>query len=273
MRLLAPVFALVALAGCTLTFTPELFQTLRLFFEIGSDLPQGEATVVQTLDFPAEVRLKKRFLRLSGNLDGAPPPDRLLLVAESVDSTTGAKRGSIKMTIKIDDQGNFNALKKLKKNVSAGTTMTVTVEPVGGDLQAGTPISVCVDVLQRRGDAADSVCTTEAPPTGPSTFTAIQDQVFTPSCALAGCHDASSAREGLVLEAGMAYSNLVNVPSNQSPIRLRVDPGNPDDSYLIKKLRGSSDISGVRMPSGAPALSDSQLAGIEAWIRSGALEN
>lgn len=260
------------LAGCTLTFTADAFQTLRLFFELTQDLPEREETVVQTLLFPAEVNIKKRFLRISGSLDGDVLPDRVEVVAESTDTASGERLGAIKTTLKIDRQGTFRAVKKLKQNVAAGTTMTIVAEPIGADLPAGTKIALCVDVLRKRGDARSSECSSGGEP-GPSTFSDIQEQIFTPTCALAGCHDAASASQGLVLEAESSYANLVNVPSNQVPFLLRVDPRNADGSYLLDKLRGSAGISGVRMPIGGPFLTEAQLDGIEAWIDSGAPQN
>ena len=54
---------------------------------------------------------------------------------------------------------------------------------------------------------------------------------------------------------------------------LRVDPGKPDDSYLVQKLRGSATINGGRMPLGGPFLSHDAIAGIVEWIDNGAREN
>jgi mono/diheme cytochrome c family protein len=106
------------------------------------------------------------------------------------------------------------------------------------------------------------------------TFSQIQAQIFTPSCAKAGCHSASAASEGLVLEAGQAYGNLVGRPSTQNGSLARVAPGNPERSYLILKLRGDPSITGQRMPQdGPPFLTPEQIDGIAAWIRAGAPNN
>lgn len=106
------------------------------------------------------------------------------------------------------------------------------------------------------------------------TFSQIQTQIFTPTCAKAGCHDASAASEGLVLEAGQAYGNLVGRASTQRSGFARVEPGNPERSYLILKLRGDPSITGQRMPQdGPPYLTNEQIDGIAAWIRAGAPNN
>ena len=105
------------------------------------------------------------------------------------------------------------------------------------------------------------------------TFTQIQTQIFTPICAKAGCHAAGSSPSGLVLEAGQSYGNLVNHPAAENSTLDRVEPGNPDRSYIILKLRGDPSITGERMPFGGPYLSSEQIEGIAAWIRAGAPNN
>lgn len=116
---------------------------------------------------------------------------------------------------------------------------------------------------------------TEPPPEDPGgaafTFARIQAEVFTPTCAKAGCHDAASASNGLVLEAGRSYDLLVNRSALGNSSLDRVEPGDPERSYLIHKLRGDPTITGARMPlDGPPYLSSEQIAGIAAWIRAGA---
>lgn len=101
-------------------------------------------------------------------------------------------------------------------------------------------------------------------------FTRIQTEVFTPTCAVAGCHAASTGEAGLVLEAGRSYGELVGRASTQNAALDRVQPGDPERSYLIRKLRGDSSITGERMPFGGPPLTAAQIDGIAAWIRSGA---
>lgn len=115
----------------------------------------------------------------------------------------------------------------------------------------------------------------EEPTGGPVfTFSQIQAEIFTPTCAKAACHDAVGISGGMILEAGQAYGNLVNQPAQSNSTFDRVEPGDPERSYLIKKLRGDPDITGVRMPfDGPPYLSREQIAGIAGWIRAGAPNN
>jgi len=62
----------------------------------------------------------------------------------------------------------------------------------------------------------------------PPTFQAIQDNVFTPSCALSFCHGASMQAD-LDLREGAAYAMIVTCPAWRS--RTRTDqPYDPDNS-------------------------------------------
>src|SRR6266540_951967 len=54
--------------------------------------------------------------------------------------------------------------------------------------------------------------------------------IFTDNCALSGCHAADTASGGMVLDSGMAYSNLVNVTSTEVAPDKRVLPGNSSSS-------------------------------------------
>jgi hypothetical protein len=96
----------------------------------------------------------------------------------------------------------------------------------------------------------------------------IEVNVFTPICSR--CHIGAGAPEGLQLDAAHAYDLLVGVPSVEVPSLLRVDPGMPDESYMVLKIQGSSGIVGVRMPFGGPYLPQSTIDVIRQWITDGA---
>ena len=105
----------------------------------------------------------------------------------------------------------------------------------------------------------------------PLTFTRIQAEIFTPNCVKSGCHDAATASAGMVLAAGVSYGQIVNVRSTESSTLDRIEPGDPERSYMIKKLRGDPDITGDRMPLDRPGgLPQEQIDGIIAWVRAGA---
>jgi hypothetical protein len=67
----------------------------------------------------------------------------------------------------------------------------------------------------------------------------------------------------------LTYAYMVNRPALEDPAALRVEPGNPDASFLVDKLR-DRNVS-TQMPLGADPLSEDEIAAIEAWIQAGAL--
>jgi len=115
-------------------------------------------------------------------------------------------------------------------------------------------------------------------PTGPgsgdpidptATFTRVQNEIFTPTCAAIGCHDRLGQQSQQVLAQGSAYANTVGVHSVENPALLRVAPGDFANSYLYRKITGAG-ITGDRMPQNGPPLSDAQIKLVRDWIRRGA---
>ena len=103
------------------------------------------------------------------------------------------------------------------------------------------------------------------------TLQSIQTNIFSPICAQAGCHVGASAQQGLMLDSvDNSFQDLVGIASIESPALLRVDPGNPDNSYLVHKIEGRSTIVFAQMPLNQPALSGPQIAAIRTWIQNGA---
>jgi len=122
--------------------------------------------------------------------------------------------------------------------------------------------------------------------TGPTpnlepTFASIQKEIFETTdssgrLACTNCHSnvGRNPSGGLNLLSGLSYASLVRVASTGKPGAVRVIPGDPDNSYLIHKLEGRSDIIGVRMPRGnGPYLTDGQILVIKRWIANGAPNN
>lgn len=72
------------------------------------------------------------------------------------------------------------------------------------------------------------------------------------------------------LEEATAYDELVGRASTEKPELLRVNPGNPDEGYLIHKLEGREGIVGGRMPLASAPLSEAELAMVRMWIAGGA---
>ena len=103
-----------------------------------------------------------------------------------------------------------------------------------------------------------------------ATFTAVQQRIFTQSCTFSGCHGGSSPAEGMDLRAGAAYGNIVNVRSSQMSSLDRIEPSDPDNSYLYRKVNGGPSISGSRMPRGGAMLSQELRDLLRDWIERGA---
>jgi len=104
---------------------------------------------------------------------------------------------------------------------------------------------------------------------------------FNRSCAVAGCHVGPVPTGPLDLSPGVAYGNIVNVRASEEALKL-VDPGNPDDSYMVRKINGGPNIAGTIMPPpGCPAPpqnnaqcpSDGDKAAFNQWITECALNN
>ncbi len=95
--------------------------------------------------------------------------------------------------------------------------------------------------------------------------------MFTPTCATASCHSGGAPPAGLNLQDGNAHAALVGIASTQDAGLLRVNPGNPNASYLIQKLEGTAS-SGQQMPPGAP-LAQSEIDVIRQWITDGAIDD
>lgn len=131
-------------------------------------------------------------------------------------------------------------------------------------------LMVLVPGLLAAGCSRNSIGGIIAPP--PTvTLLDVQIQVFSPRCALSGCHTGPAAPFGLDLSAGESFGNLVGVASGEQPGLLRVEPFDAADSYLYMKLSGDPRISGDPMPLSGGPLSAADLALVESWIEQGAL--
>lgn len=105
--------------------------------------------------------------------------------------------------------------------------------------------------------------------------------ILTASCGDAGtgCHLNGGNQRGLVLDAGQAYDEIVNVASTVVGNEILITPGDTDASYLYRKLLpvGNGNFyAGDRMPdpqSGIPFLTETETNLIRDWILQGAQNN
>jgi hypothetical protein len=141
-------------------------------------------------------------------------------------------------------------------------------------------VLVGVSVLFAGCDEKLSSVTGPTPDLSP-TFASIQRDIFN-ARDLAGrqacieCHSDQGRNPsgGMVLLDGRSYTTLVGAASTGKPGAIRVIPGDPANSYLVKKLEGASDIVGQRMPRGnGPFLTEGQMMVIRRWIEIGAPNN
>lgn len=113
-------------------------------------------------------------------------------------------------------------------------------------------------------------------------FASIQREIFSTQdssgrLACSSCHVAGGPANvtGLFLtDAATSYAALVGRPSRLRPGETLVIPGDPINSYLVRKLEGGPNINGLRMPRNTgPFLTEGQMLVIRRWISEGAANN
>jgi hypothetical protein len=138
-----------------------------------------------------------------------------------------------------------------------------------GDYGEGEPRSVSLRIVAPDGQRRDRERALRLVNPEVISFENHIKPVFSSSCDRAGCHSSVAPAAHLNLSAGSAYANIVRVRSTQMPQLNRIEPRDPANSYLIRKLKGEV-ITGARMPQGAPPLSDGVLALFDRWVLEGA---
>ena len=108
-----------------------------------------------------------------------------------------------------------------------------------------------------------------------STYHEIQHYIFEKSCVNTACHGAPANAGGLNLASENSYQNLVGQPPKNPAAAAagmqRVDPGHPNNSFLITKLVGPPEKElGARMPFAAGRLHDGKIEALRKWITAGA---
>jgi mono/diheme cytochrome c family protein len=146
------------------------------------------------------------------------------------------------------------------------TILDLDANALDGDFSGAFPSG---DGAQGGNFTADFTVAGVAP-----TLDSIQANVFTPICS--GCHTGG----GATLPSSMNLSNatashaaLVGVASTEQPAVQRVSAGDPDASYVVRKLEGTPGITGSRMPLNGTPLSAELIADVRAWITAGAPNN
>lgn len=105
------------------------------------------------------------------------------------------------------------------------------------------------------------------------TLTNVQATILSPKCATSGCHVPGGTGPMPLRTTNESFANLVGVASIQKTNLNRVQPGDPDNSYIVRKLEGGPDITDQRMPLGGSRLTDTEIDLVREWIANGALNN
>lgn len=100
------------------------------------------------------------------------------------------------------------------------------------------------------------------------TLAVLSMEIFTPNCTFSGCHGGSFLSANMSLEADRIAGEIIGVASSGSDLN-RIEPGNPEASYLLKKVRGDGDVNS-QMPLNRTPLTADQIELIRAWIEAGA---
>lgn len=89
------------------------------------------------------------------------------------------------------------------------------------------------------------------------------------------CHAGANPQLGLNLEAGQAYGELVDVPSTWFGGMMRVRPGKPDSSLMLRALNDTASVrlGLTRMPMTRYPLPAAVQQTIRNWILNGAPNN
>jgi hypothetical protein len=140
------------------------------------------------------------------------------------------------------------------------------------DLTGAVPLADTYRLTITRSDELplelDFVSTFQVNPSRgePATLTEIQAGVFTPSCALAGCHSAPRPAAGLDLSPGNAFTSI-HAPLSGHTLVL---PEEPDSSALLTVVRrnwGDPHVNGYLQ------VGNSKIQMLREWIADGAQDN
>jgi hypothetical protein len=145
--------------------------------------------------------------------------------------------------------------------------------PRGGQIFTIAVAAIALSGCAQAGRAPDAVGgggSATAAKAAPVRYADVQ-RVFDASCTV--CHPAVNA--SLDLTAAKSYASLVGVRAVEDPQLVRVIAGDPDRSFLYRKIAGSPGLGsdpgiGGRMPQGQGPLPRGQVDLIRRWIAAGA---
>ncbi|MGH9464045.1 MAG: cupredoxin domain-containing protein [Thermoanaerobaculia bacterium] len=160
-QLLAAAGAALALAGC-IALTVGDVQAFRLFFTLDEVLADGEQVEAHSSVFPAEVKVRRNFVKIFGRLAvpaGAPLPDRVEVDVVLASLATQQPYYTFRLTLPIAGDGSFGERKRFLRQIGRDTLQTVLVRPIGASIPRNTRVALCVEVSKKKADlSATGTC-------------------------------------------------------------------------------------------------------------------
>jgi hypothetical protein len=256
---------------------PALPETIQIVRSTASGmLTVGQVAGAATYTAQSDVITVNDFAAL-------PVEAKTLLEAEirpgdpNQDGVFGSMEPQHMQELKAGDPWNSYLLQRLQGNVP-GSPMPLANQPLsaaeivaiacwieGADDPGGDEPSASIDYDGCQYAAEFG----EPDPDSGATLSGHVQPIFDARCATPGCHGDIAPAAGLDLTAGAARGNLLEVASTQNPEVDLVTPGNPTNSYLMKKLL-EPGFTGLRMPAGSDPLTDAELDTVRLWISYGA---
>jgi hypothetical protein len=206
-----------------------------------------------------------------------PPAPDTTAPTVSLAAVSATVSGTVNLSATASDDVGVASVQFLVNGASIATDTTApytaTWDTTGTANGAATVRAEVRDAADNVGQSdAQTVTVNNAP--AAATLSQLQASIFTPICSV--CHTGGGGALPASMNlssAAASFAALVNVPSEQQPALMRVAPGNAAASYLVRKLEGGPNITGVRMPQGGPFLSTADVDRVKSWINAGAQNN
>ncbi len=223
---------------------------------------------------------------LSGCHDSATRAGGLSLDAADLSSLVGKPSGGSDLPlVEIGDvHGSYLAIKMLPDDVLTANALVRTGSrmPTTGDFQNPNNATILAWIagaeFPEGGDSEGSTGSSTGSTTGDTTtgdgMPTFDADILPILMAKCSCHQAAAGdiNGNLSFPGTDAYNNLVGVASNGVQSMNLIEPNDPDNSYLLHKLKdthvGVGGAGGV-MPIGAP-LEAAEIQLFEDWITAGA---